>query len=204
MKTSTIALLVLAILGAVIIGSCSYGVSINNALVAGQQDAEQKLANVGSALQRRADLLPNVARVVARYAGHEKDTFIKTAEARASAAGSIKLDATTLSDPAKMAQFQAAQGDIQAFMSKLMVVQEQYPQLKADRLFIDLQAQVEGSENRIKVDRDNYNVSVRQYNTLVASFPSSVVASFRNFQKLAYFQVDVTATKAPDLGDVLK
>lgn len=189
---------------AVLVLAVMYGISVNNTIIAHQQDAEQKLANVASALQRRADLLPNLASIVARYATHEQSTFIETARARASAAASIKLDAETLSDPEKLRKFQAAQGEVSSFLSRLMAVQEQYPNLKADRLFIDLQAQVEGTENRIKVERDNYNTAVRNYNNIVLMFPSSLVASFRNFQKLPYFQAEEAAAKTPDLGDLLK
>ena len=194
-------LLLLVLVG---IGVVSYTINKNNELVDLRETARANLGLVGSALQRRADLLPNVAKVVAKYAKHEKETFVETAQARASAAGGIKLTPELLADPKAMAQFQKVQGDITSFFSRLMVVQEQYPELKADRLFIDLQAQVEGTENRIKVERDGYTKSAQKYNTAILKFPASLVANYRGFKELPYFQEDEGAKKAPDLGNSLQ
>jgi LemA protein len=201
---AVIALIVVAVLALGGVGACNYAVSTNNRMVILQEEAYNKLGYVSSALQRRADLLPNVAKVVSRYATHEQKTFVETAAARASAAGSVKLTPELLNDPEALAKFNAAQGDISSFFSRLMVIQEQYPELKADRLFIDLQAQVEGSENRIKVERDNYNEAATAYNKAIGVFPASVVAGFRDFKRMPPFEADAAAKKAPDLGDSLQ
>jgi LemA protein len=143
--------------------------------------------------QRRADLIPNLVNVVKGYASHEKDVLIAVTTARASV-GSIKADASLINDPAAFKKFQQAQGEMSSALSRLMLVSENYPQLKADQNFRDLQAQLEGTENRITVARNRYIQSVQLYNTTVRSFPSNLTAKMFGLNTKPNFTVENEAT----------
>jgi len=190
----------LAVLGFLFV---SYAVHTYNDLVTGRNNVYEKTGFVQTAYQRRADLLPKATQIVVRYARHEQTTFVETAQARASAAGSIKLTPEVLNDPAAFAKFQQAQGELQSFFSRLMAVSEDNPELKADRLFIDLQAQFEGTENRIKIERDNYNKAVTPYNNSVQYFPRNILAGMFGFRAMPWFEADEASQKAPDIGTIL-
>jgi len=139
--------------------------------------------------KRRADLVPNLVSVVQGYAAHEKEVLIKVTEARASVAG-IKATPELVNDPAAFAKFQQAQGELSGALSRLLVVAENYPQLKADANFRDLQAQVEGTENRIAVARNRYIKAVQEYNVSVRTFPNSLTASVMGWKTKANFTVE--------------
>jgi LemA protein len=139
--------------------------------------------------KRRADLIPNLVSVVQGYASHEKEVLVKVTEARASVAG-IKATPELVNDPAAFAKFQKAQSELGGALSRLLVVAENYPQLKADANFRDLQAQVEGTENRITVARNRYIKSVQDYNISVRTFPNSLTASVMGWKSKANFSVD--------------
>lgn len=145
-----------------------------------QQNDEAVIAawgNVEASYQRRSDLIPNLVEVVKGYATHEKDTLIAVTKAR-SKVGQLRLGADVINNPAAMAKFQAAQGGLSSALSKLMVVVERYPDLKANQNFLDLQNQLEGTENRINVARQRYNEAVRIFNTSIRTFPNNLTNNF--------------------------
>ena len=174
-----------------------WGVSAYNGMVSKQETATTALANVQTTYQRRADLLPNLTKVVKAYAKHENETFKEVAEAR-SKVSQIKLDAGDLT-PEKIRQFQQAQGELSAALGKLMAVSENYPQLKASENFQDLQTQLEGTENRINEARQQYNEAVQDYNVTIRRMPNVLVAGMFGFEKMAKFEAAAGTEKAPDL-----
>lgn len=146
-----------------------------NSIPTAEEEAKAKWADVQNQYQRRADLIPNLVATVKGYASHEERTLTEVTEARAKAT-SVNVTADDLTDPAKMAAFQQAQGQLSQGLGRLMVAVEAYPQLKADQNFLALQSQIEGTENRIAVARRDYNEAVRQYNTLIRTFPAIIGA----------------------------
>ncbi|EKO40161.1 MAG: hypothetical protein B193_1117 [Solidesulfovibrio magneticus str. Maddingley MBC34] len=153
--------------------------------------------NVEATLQRRLDLIPNLVETVKGYASHEKDTLTAVTEARAKAT-QIKLTPETLADPKAMAAFQQAQGQMQSALSRLLAVAENYPQLKADQNFRDLQHQLEGTENRINVARQRYNEVVQVYNSSIRTFPNSMTNSMLlHLAPKEYYKADDAAQQAP-------
>jgi len=175
-----------------------WGVGSRNSMATSDQEVKQSWANVQSAYQRRADLIPNLVKTVQGVANFEKSTLTAVIEARASAT-QMKLDAKDLS-PENIQKYQAAQSGLSGALSRLMVVAENYPQLKATENFSELQAQLEGTENRIKTERDNFNEAVKNYNKLIVTFPNSIIASFSGFTEKGFFQADAGAEKAPEVN----
>ncbi len=175
-----------------------WGVGSRNSMATSDQDVKQSWANVQSAYQRRADLIPNLVKTVQGVANFEKSTLTAVIEARASAT-QMKLDAKDLS-PENVQKYQAAQSGLSGALSRLMVVAENYPQLKATESFSELQAQLEGTENRIKEERDNFNESVKNYNKLIVTFPNSLIAGMSGFTEKGFFQADAGAEKAPEVN----
>ena len=167
-------------------------------MVQKQEMATTALADVEATYQRRADLIPNLAKTVQAYAKHEKETFEAVTNARA-AATQIKLDADNLS-PEKLQQFQAAQGELSQALGRLMVVAERYPELKASENFKSLQIQLEGTENRINEARQKYNGAVQDYNQSVRSFPTVIFAGLFGFDRMSKFEAVAGAEKAPELN----
>jgi LemA protein len=167
-------------------------------LVEKDQIAAEKWGNLEAQLQRRFDLVPNLVSTVKASAKHEEDTLAKVTEARAQVA-SIKLTADDLTDPAKMAAFQKAQDQLRGSLSRLMVVQEQYPDLKANQSFHDLQVQLEGTENRILRAREEYNAAARDYNAMLLKIGGQVVnkVTGRPFKPRVYFTAPVESQAAP-------
>ena len=166
-----------------------------NSMVSEQEKATTALANVQSAYQRRADLIPNLVEVVKGYAEHEKGTFEAVVNARAKAT-QITLDPTNLT-PEKLQEFQKAQGELGAALGRLLAVQENYPELKANENFKDLQVQLEGTENRINEARRNYNEVAQAYNVKIRQFPTNILAGLFNFGTKEKFAADSGAEKAP-------
>ena len=175
-----------------------WGVGARNSMATGEQDVKASWANVESAYQRRADLIPNLVKTVQGVANFEKSTLTAVIQARASAT-QMKLDSKDLS-PENLQKYQAAQSSLGGALSRLMVVAENYPQLKATENFSELQAQLEGTENRIKEERDNFNTAVQAYNTLIVTFPNSLIASFSGFAEKGFFQAEAGSDKAPEVN----
>ena len=177
----------------VVIGG--WAVSAYNGMMKAEEKATTALANVQSAYQRRADLIPNLVEVVKGYAEHEKGTFEAVVNARAKAT-QITLDPTNLT-PEKLQEYQKAQGELGAALGRLIAVQENYPDLKANENFKDLQAQLEGTENRINEARNKFNAVVQDYNIVVRSFPKNILAGIFGFDKMSKFEAEAGAESAP-------
>lgn len=180
------------ILLVVLVGGCGY-----NKMNQMRGDVDEKWANVQSSYQRRSDLIPNLVATVKGVANFETTTLTQVINARAKAT-SINVNASDLTDD-KLKQIQASQGELSQALGRLMVVSEQYPQLKANQNFLSLQDQLEGTENRIKVARDAYNSSVKDYNVQITSFPSNIFAGMFGFRPRPWFQADQGAQNAPQV-----
>jgi len=165
------------------LAACGY-----NTLQAQDEAVSAAWSEVLNQYQRRADLVPNLVNTVKGYAAHEKDVLVAVTDARASV-GSVKADASLLNDPAAFARFEQAQAQMSSSLARLLVVSENYPQLKADQNFRDLQAQLEGTENRITVARNRYIQAVQAYNVTVRSFPSNITAHFSGAMTKPNFSV---------------
>ena len=172
-----------------------WAASAYNSMVSEQENATTALANVQSAYQRRADLIPNLVEVVKGYAEHEKGTFEAVVNARAKAT-QITLDPTNLT-PEKLQEYQKAQGELGAALGRLIAVQENYPDLKANENFKDLQVQLEGTENRINEARNKFNAVVQDYNVVIRSFPKNILAGIFGFDKMSKFEAEAGAESAP-------
>lgn len=190
MKTSYIVIGVIVLL--LLMGGCSYN-SMNRSRV----NVDQTWGNVQSSYQRRADLIPNLVATVKGAAEFEKTTLTQVIEARAKAT-QMNVNAGDLT-PEKLQQFQAAQGQLSQALGRLMVVSEQYPQLKANQNFLSLQDQLEGTENRIKFARDEFNTAVGTYNVKVTSFPSNLLAGIFGFKEKPMFKADEASQNAPSV-----
>lgn len=162
-------------------------------------ELEEKVSTAWSQVQnqyqRRADLIPNLVETVKGYAKHEQSTLTEVMEARAKAT-QVTISAENL-DEASLKRFQQAQGEVSSALGRLMAVAENYPNLKANQNFLELQAQLEGTENRIAVERRNFNEAVREYNTFIRRFPNNLFAGMFGFKTKAYFEADPGAEKAP-------
>jgi len=185
----------LGVLILVAIAAILWGVSIYNGLVKEQENVEKAWGNVENVYQRRADLIPNLVETVKGYAKHEQETLEGVIEARANAT-SIKIDPSNMT-PEDLQKYQAAQGDVTNALSRLIAVSEAYPDLKANQNFLELQNQLEGSENRIAVERNKFNEAAQTYNTKRRTFPTSLIASIFGFGDKPYFQAQEGADKAP-------
>ena len=195
MKTKkSLALIVVVLIVLLCFGACSS----YNGLVNKQEAATTALANVQATYQRRADLIPNLAKTVQAYAKHECETFEAVTQARASVS-QIKLDADNLT-PEALQKFQNAQGELSQALGKLMVVAERYPELKANENFKSLQIQLEGTENRINEARQQYNEVVQDYNQSVRRFPNNIFAGIFGFNRMSKFEASAGAEKAPQLN----
>lgn len=175
--------LVLAALLALSLAGCGY-----NSLQSQDEQIKASWSEVVNQYQRRADLVPNLVNTVKGYAAQERDVFIQVTEARARV-GSIQVTSEVLNNPEEFAKFQAAQGQLTASLSRLLVVSENYPQLKSDANFRDLQAQLEGTENRITVARNRYIQAVQAYNVTIRSFPSNLTAMAFSYKEKPNFSV---------------
>ncbi len=172
-------------------------VSPYNNMVKMEEGVTSQWAQVENVYQRRADLIPNLVNTVKGYATFEKETLTQVIEAR-SKATQVTVNPENLT-PEALQQFQQAQGGLSSALSRLMVVVERYPELKANQNFLELQAQLEGSENRIAVERNKFNETVQRYNAYIRSFPNNIVASIFNFEKKPYFEADKGAETVPEV-----
>src|SRR2546427_3877546 len=171
-----------------------------NRLVRLQQAVDQSWAQVQNVYQRRADLIPNLVNTVQGAANFEKSTVVEVTNARASV-GQVKIDPNKApTDPAQLEQFQAAQGALSNALSRLLVVVERYPELKSNQNFLGLQAQLEGTENRISVERNNFNGAVQDFNTAVRRFPTNTIAGMFGFAPRPFFAAQQGAEKAPTVN----
>ena len=190
------------IIGVIAFAFYSWAVGFNNEAVVLQEDAKTKWSNVESAYQRRSDLIGNLVSTVKNAAEYEKGTLTAVIEARAKAT-STNIDANNLT-PEMMANFQQAQSGLAGALSKLMVVVEKYPELQANKNFLELQSQLEGTENRIKRERDRFNTDVNKYNKHIKIFPNSILAGWFNFDEMARYKSNPGAENAIDVGEKFK
>lgn len=168
-----------------------------NTLVQKDEAVSAQWANVETQYQRRLDLIPNLVNTVKGFAQQEKEVLTGVTEAR-SKASSIQIDPSNMT-AADMQKFQAAQGQLNSALSRLLVTVERYPDLKSNQNFLELQAQLEGTENRISVERRRFNESVKEYNTYVRSFPNNIYAGIFGFEKRPMFEAEAGAEKAPEV-----
>ncbi len=188
-------LIIIAAIAAVVVLLIGWSVSAYNSLVTMDENVSNQWANVETQYQRRADLIPNLVNTVKGYASHEKETLEGVVAAR-SQATQIKVDPSDLT-PEKLAAYQKAQGAVTSALGKLLAITESYPDLKANQNFLELQAQLEGTENRITVARKNFNDAAQSYNTAIRRFPKSIFAGMFGFDKRAYFAAEEGAAQAP-------
>ena len=197
MKKSSKALIVVAVIAVCLFGVFSCYKNTYNGLVAQDENVSAQWAEVQNQYQRRLDLIPNLVSTVKGYASHEKDVFTQVSEARSKAGGQINISEEVLSDPESFARYQQVQDQLGSSLQRLLMVTEQYPELKADQNFMALQDQLEGTENRITVARQRYNDAAKKYNTTVRSFPTSLIANMSGFEKKVYFAASQEAQSAP-------
>jgi len=189
MKKSTIIILV-AVAALVL-----WGVSGFNGLVTSQENVNSQWANVESQYQRRSDLIPNLVATVKGYATHESSTLEGVVAARAKAT-QVTIDPANLT-PEKLQEYQAAQGQVSSALGKLLMITENYPDLKANQNFLELQAQLEGTENRISVERMRFNETAQNYNKSIRRFPTNILSGLFGFDKKPYFESEKGSEKAP-------
>lgn len=185
-------LIIIAMLAIPFFSSCGY-----NKMVELREGVDAQWAQVENVYQRRADLIPNLVNTVKGYASHERETLEGVIEAR-SKATSINISAENMTE-ASLKQFQQAQEGLSSALSRLMVVVERYPDLKANENFRDLQAQLEGTENRITVERMKFNEATRNYNTYIAKIPQRFIAAIFSFERKPYFEAEQGARQAPQV-----
>ena len=179
-------------------GLFMWGVAVNNSLVTLDEGVRSAWGQVETQYQRRADLVPNLVETVKGFAKQEQQVLLGVTEARAKV-GQLTVTKEVLNDPQAFAKFQAAQDGLSSALSRLLVVAENYPLLKSNENFLQLQSQLEGTENRITVARTRFNEAVQGYNTTVRRFPASIVASFRGFHEKPYFQAKEGSENAPQV-----
>jgi LemA protein len=190
--------IIIGVIVLIVIILYSWGSGMYNGMVTKQEAVNSQWAQVENVYQRRSDLIPNLVSTVKGYANFEKSTLTDVITAR-SKATSVTIDPTKLTD-ANIQQFQQAQNGLSSALSRLMVVVEKYPDLKANQNFIDLQKQLEGSENRISNERHKFNEIAQEYNTMIRQFPRNIFAGMFGFEKKAYFKADAGAEKAPKVN----
>src|SRR5690606_22651336 len=194
MKKWLIPVIIIALIA---IALYSWGKNFNNTAVELKETATRSWGDVESSYQRRNDLIGNLVKTVQGAADFERTTLTEVIEARAKAT-STTIDANNLSEE-NMAQFQQAQSGLSGALSKLLVSVERYPELKANQNFLELQSQLEGTENRINVARDRFNANVEPYNKHIKTFPNSILAGLFNFDDMSYYKADAGAENAPDV-----
>jgi len=188
----------LIILGVLVLLMFLFGGRYNR-LVMSEEAVTSAWAQVENVYQRRADLIPNLVETVKGYAKHERETLESVVEAR-SKVSKMEISSDLINNPNALAQFQSVQGELSSALSRLMVVVERYPDLKASQNFLALQTQLEGTENRITVERKRYNDAAREFNTLTRTFPNNIVAGMMGFGRKAYFKAEQGAEKAPSVS----
>ena len=198
MKKLSGKMIALIVVAAIVFIGIMWGVRTNNRMIAAEEGVSAAWAQVENVYQRRMDLIPNLVSTVKGAADFEKGTLEAVIDARAKAT-SVQVDANTLSE-ANIAAFQKAQDGLSSALSRLMVTVERYPELKATDNFRDLQAQLEGTENRITTERNKFNEVVKSYNTMIRKFPNSIIADMGGFEKKGYFTAKEGAENAPEVN----
>lgn len=191
-------LITLAVIGGIVVLWFMIFGGVYNGLVAREEGVTSAWAQVENVYQRRMDLVPNLVSTVKGYAAHESETLQNVVEAR-SKISQTNISSDAISDPSKLQAFQKMQGQLSSALSRLMVVVERYPDLKASKNFLALQSQLEGTENRISVERRRFNEAARNFNTYRRKFPNVIISNMMDFQKKAYFESDEGAQKAPQV-----
>lgn len=186
----------------IIVAVCVFGIfrfytGTYNKMVELDESVSSSWAQVQNQYQRRYDLIPNLVSTVKGYATHESDVFTKVSEARASAGGVINISDEVLSDPDAFARYQQIQDNLGSSLQRLLMVTENYPELKADTNFLSLQDELEGTENRIATERKRFNDSAKTYNTYIRKFPQNIIANMSGFDKKQYFAAGTEAQSAP-------
>ncbi len=192
-------LIFVAVIAVVAIGAIMYGVGQYNRVIAMDEQVKSQWAQVENVYQRRADLIPNLVATVKGYAAHESEV-LETVTASRAQVGSVRVTPDILNNPAEFQKFQQAQAGLSSALSRLMLVVERYPDLKANQNFLELQSQLEGTENRINNERRKFNESAQLYNTRIKQFPATLVARFFGFNDKAYFQSAPGSEKAPTVN----
>ena len=187
---------VLIVIAVIVIGAIMWGTGIYNNLVGLDEGVTSAWSQVENQYQRRADLIPNLVNTVKGVAEFEKGTFTAVTEARAKV-NQINMTSDMLSDPNALQQFQSAQDGLGSALSRMLLTVENYPELKANENFLQLQAQLEGTENRISVERKKFNTIVQNYNTTIRQFPGSIIAGFTGFGQKQYFKAVAGSDQAP-------
>lgn len=195
MKKGTIALIVVVVL--ILLGGCSAGRAYNK-MVTMEEGINKSWANVETQYQRRADLIPNIVNTVKGYATHEQETLDQVIEAR-SRATQVTLNAEDIT-PDRLQQYQQAQGEVSQALGRLMMIAENYPDLKANQNFMELQAQLEGTENRISVARKDFNDASMAYNSYIRKFPANIIAGIFGFDTKSYFEAAEGTDRAPEVN----
>ena len=185
----------LVVVAAIIAAIALWAMTGYNGLVSADETVSTAWSDVENQYQRRADLIPNLVNTVKGYAAHEKETLEAVVSARTRAT-QVTVDADNLT-PEKLAEYQKAQGEVGAALGRLLAITEEYPDLKANQNFLELQAQLEGTENRISVERRNFNEAAKEYNTSIRKFPKNILAGMFGFEKRPYFESQEGADKAP-------
>ncbi|MBO5235846.1 MAG: LemA family protein [Spirochaetaceae bacterium] len=183
-----------------IVAGCSFYTGNYNKMVTLDEQVSNKWAQVQNQYQRRYDLIPNLVETVKGYASHESQVFTDIAEARSKVGGITQLSAADLSDPVKVQQFQAAQASLGGALQRLLSITENYPELQANSNFLALQDELEGTENRITIARQDYNDAVTNFNTTIRRFPQNIIAGISGFTSKANFSADVAAQSAPSVS----
>lgn len=190
-------IVILIIVAVVVIGIYAWVKGAYNGMVSSDEKVQAAWSQVENVYQRRADLIPNLVATVKGYAEHESETLQGVVLARAKATQTT-VDVENLTSES-LAKYQKAQGELSSALGKLLMIQENYPNLKANQNFLDLQSQLEGTENRIAVERQKFNEVARSYNTLIRQFPKNIFAGMFGFEKKPYFEADETAKTAPQV-----
>ena len=198
-KGCLVSIVVALVLGIIVAGLISWGVGIYNTMISNEEGVNQGWSQVENVYQRRADLIPNLVETVKGYASQEKEVLLGVTEARAKMGGQINVGPDVLNNPQAFQQFQQMQSGLSQALQRLMVVVEKYPDLKSDQRFADLQRQLEGTENRIAVERRRFNELVQSYNTQIRTFPNTLFAGIFGFQQKQYFQAQEGADEVPQV-----
>ena len=196
-KGGKTALIVVGVIVVFVLMLAKCGIGTYNKMVSMDESVTSQWAEVQNQYQRRYDLIPNLVATVKGYAAHESEVYEKVAEARSQAGGVVKVDESILNDPQAFARYQQIQDQLGASLQRLLMVSENYPELKADQNFLALQDQLEGTENRITVARKNFNDQAQQYNSYIRTFPNNIIAAMSNFEKKQYFTAGSEAQTAP-------
>ncbi|MCR4823567.1 MAG: LemA family protein [Treponema sp.] len=199
MKSLKKVLIIAGIVLAVIFIIYRFFAGTYNTIVAKDEEVSSQWAQVQNQYQRRMDLIPNLVSTVKGYAAHESEVLTAVTQARSQAGGVVNVDSSTLDDPEAFKKYQQVQDSLGSSLQRLLVVSENYPELKANENFLALQSQLEGTENRISVERKRYNDTAKSYNVYIRQFPKSIIANMNGFRAKSYFEASQQAQSAPQV-----